>query len=151
MFAMFAEVMDKKSGVNNWHCDDILDGKSATKYPQCVLDFLAVARSPAHGYSVGGKLPELYADIVIKNKVERVKIVMASRFGDVGITTNMKAEYGYDARVFLEELNSFSDKPDLPLTQAELAKASVKAKRLKNKENGNGNRRRRFYRNRRSG
>lgn len=34
----------------------------------------------------------------------RVKIVMVSRFGDVGITTKLDAETGYGARVLLEEL-----------------------------------------------
>lgn len=34
----------------------------------------------------------------------RVKIVMVSRFGDVGITTDLAAETGYGARVALAEL-----------------------------------------------
>ncbi|MGE5512452.1 MAG: hypothetical protein ACM31O_14485 [Bacteroidota bacterium] len=35
-----------------------------------------------------------------------VKIVMASRFGDVGITTNLDAEHGYSARIFLDDLTN---------------------------------------------
>jgi hypothetical protein len=33
-----------------------------------------------------------------------VRIVMVSRLGDVGITTNMRAEHGYNARVLLSQL-----------------------------------------------
>jgi hypothetical protein len=34
-----------------------------------------------------------------------VKIVMVSRFGDVGITTDLTAEHGYRARVKLDTLD----------------------------------------------
>lgn len=37
----------------------------------------------------------------------RVKIVMVSRFGDVGITENLAAETGYGARVTLTDLCNF--------------------------------------------
>jgi len=40
----------------------------------------------------------------------RVKIVMVSRFGDVGLTDDLAAETGYHIRVLIEELNEkFSD------------------------------------------
>lgn len=40
----------------------------------------------------------------------RVKIVMVSRFGDVGLTDDLAAENGYHIRVLIEELNEkFSD------------------------------------------
>lgn len=35
-----------------------------------------------------------------------VKVVMVSRFGDCGITTNLKADTGYDARVEPDELET---------------------------------------------
>ena len=38
-----------------------------------------------------------------------VKIVMVSRLGDVGITTNLDVDTGYEARVLLEELERFSN------------------------------------------
>lgn len=38
-----------------------------------------------------------------------VKIVMVFRFGDVGITTDLKSEYGYDARVKLEDLDNLRE------------------------------------------
>jgi hypothetical protein len=42
---------------------------------------------------------------------QRVKIVMVSRFGDVGITEDLNAENGYGARVLLDDLCDFTDKP----------------------------------------
>jgi hypothetical protein len=39
----------------------------------------------------------------------KVKIVMVSRLGDVGITTDLDAEYGYDARVDLDVLEPLKD------------------------------------------
>lgn len=39
----------------------------------------------------------------------RVKIVMASRFGDVGITDDLMAEHGYVARVGLDALDLNKD------------------------------------------
>jgi hypothetical protein len=51
-------------------------------------------------------MPKCYAT----HQGKRVRLVMASRFGDVGITTNLKAERGYEARVGLHDLSDFSDK-----------------------------------------
>ena len=41
----------------------------------------------------------------------RVKIVMVSRFGDVGITHDLAAENGYHARVSLDSLCDLSESP----------------------------------------
>ena len=41
----------------------------------------------------------------------KVKIVMASRFGDVGITDNLTAEHGYAARVTLDKLSDLAATP----------------------------------------
>ena len=38
-----------------------------------------------------------------------VKIVMVSRFGDVGITENLDTDFGYGARVSLDDLYDFSE------------------------------------------
>lgn len=86
------------------HCDEYIDD------PQANTDlrwFLFINRLPAglkylaqdHGVS-----PKLFADY----KGKRVRIVMASRLGDVGITSNLKAENGYEERVVVEELSNFS-------------------------------------------
>lgn len=40
---------------------------------------------------------------------QRVKIVMVSRFGDVGITEDLNAENGYGMRVMLDDLCNFSN------------------------------------------
>lgn len=41
----------------------------------------------------------------------RVKIVMVSRFGDIGITEKLDAEHGYAARVHLDDLCDFGNEP----------------------------------------
>lgn len=41
----------------------------------------------------------------------RVRIVMASRFGDVGITDDISAEHGYCVRCELSQLTDFSKEP----------------------------------------
>lgn len=41
----------------------------------------------------------------------RVKIVMVSRLGDVGITEDLTAENGYGARVMLDDLRDFGVAP----------------------------------------
>ena len=50
--------------------------------------------------------PKLYADYGDK----RVRVVMASRLGDVGITYDLSKDVGYDERVYVEKLTNFSDK-----------------------------------------
>ncbi len=45
-----------------------------------------------------------------KGKTRRVRVVMASRFGDVGITRDLMAEHGYNDRVAVETLTDFSEK-----------------------------------------
>jgi len=84
------------------HCDDYIDDPSA---PECLRVFLEHARSPAHGAFSERPLPRLFAD----HKGKRVRVVMASRFGDVGITGNLKADHGYDKRVAVADLANFGD------------------------------------------
>lgn len=50
-------------------------------------------------------LPE-YTDVPL-DAGTRIKIVMVSRFGDVGITNDLTAKYGYHARVALDALCAF--------------------------------------------
>jgi hypothetical protein len=42
----------------------------------------------------------------------RVRVVMASRLGDVGITPKLDTEHGYAARVMLDDLTDFSDQQE---------------------------------------
>jgi hypothetical protein len=96
--------LDKQYGKGKWHCDDLWAAKTL---PACVQTYLDVARAPATEKLKIKEPPALFA--TYKNK--RVRVVMASRFGDVGITTFLKAVSGYEYRVLLPELTDFSDKP----------------------------------------
>lgn len=49
--------------------------------------------------------PTLFAD----HGKTRVRVVMASRLGDVGITKNLTVRRGYEKRVMVEELTNFSE------------------------------------------
>lgn len=86
------------------HCDDYIDDPTASTP---LRNYLTRARMPAHGALVKGPFPELYANYEGK----RIRVVMASRFGDVGITSYLKNDYGYEKRVSVEVLSDFSDKP----------------------------------------
>ena len=86
------------------HCDDYIDDPTA---PDVLRKFLAFARGPAHGLMSGAPVPKLFAD----HAGVRVRVTMASRMGDVGVTTNFNAEAGYQQRVAVEELSSFSEVP----------------------------------------
>ncbi len=91
-------------GVAERHCDDWIDDPNA---PECLRKFLERARQPAHGMLDKSEFPKLFANY----KGQRVRVVMASRFGDVGISTNLVAEHGYSDRVKVGSLTDFSDKP----------------------------------------
>lgn len=84
------------------HCDEFIDDESA---PPPLRAFLTRARSPAHGHLTSEPFPRLFAD----HKDARVRVVMASRLGDVGITTDLGAEHGYQLRVDVEDLSNFGD------------------------------------------
>jgi hypothetical protein len=86
------------------HCDDFIDDESA---PASLRAFLARARSPAHGYLSSEPFPKLFAD----HEGSRVRVVMASRLGDVGITADLAADHGYQKRVGVEDLSKFGVEP----------------------------------------
>jgi len=97
------------------HCDDYISDYSADK---CLRFFLLINRMPAVDSLLChemGVRPKLFADWVdprfTPKPSRRVRVVMASRLGDVGITENLKAEQGYQLRVPVEALTNFSDKP----------------------------------------
>jgi len=87
------------------HCDDYIDDESQ---PLCLRRFLRYSRWPAvyqfRAEGLGIKKPPLFADC----GGERYRVVMASRFGDVGITKNLEAESGYSRRVVVADLSNFS-------------------------------------------
>jgi hypothetical protein len=86
------------------HCDHYIDDPAA---PEPLRKFLAFARSPAHGQLLPPPHPVLYAD----HEGRRVRVTMASRLGDVGITTDLDAEFGYEQRVRVSALSNFSEAP----------------------------------------
>lgn len=111
------------------HCDDIIDDETQ---PACLRAYLEYNRRPA----IDKNLPEfqepaLFATLKDDHEGQvylgtwskgnpdmqrvplkagsRVRVVMASRFGDVGITHNLKAFKGYCKRVPVSALHDFSD------------------------------------------
>lgn len=85
-------------------CDDYIDDETA---PPALRKYLAFARAPAHGQFLPKPHPKLFADF----EGSRVRVTMASCFGDVGITTCLDAELGYEKRVLVRQLSNFSEEP----------------------------------------
>jgi hypothetical protein len=83
------------------HCDDYIEDEAQ---PECLRKFIEHVRSPAHGSMRDDPRPQLFADY----EGRRVRVVFASRLGDLGITSNLKAENGYEKRVFVSDLSNFS-------------------------------------------
>ena len=86
------------------HCDEYIDDPAA---PIALRDYLKRARAIAHGALSADPYPTLYADYQGK----RVRVVMASRLGDVGITSNLRSQIGYEKRVMIEDLTNFGADP----------------------------------------
>ena len=95
------------------HCDQMRDDPAA---PECVRFFLRVAR----GQSLPGGLRPLFATSkrdfsgrllapVALKKGQRVRVTDASRFGDVGVTTDLDESVKYLVRASVDELESFSE------------------------------------------
>lgn len=86
------------------HCDDYIDDETQ---PAPLRAFLARARQPAHGHLSPDPFPTLFADY----EGTRYRVVMASRMGDVGITTKLDKDHGYEKRVAVQDLTNFSETP----------------------------------------
>lgn len=84
------------------HCDEYIDDPTS---PEPLRKFLDRARAPAHGALLPGPYPTLFADYQGK----RVRVVMASRFGHVGITEHLDREHGYELAIPVEFLSNFSE------------------------------------------
>lgn len=103
-----------KDGQTHRHCDDYIHDH---KQPLCLRIWLLRQRVPAGDGMLmeqAGIKPQLFATYQAeKTKTHgrmRVRVTMASRFGDVGITTNLQAG-GYAMRVPVEMLSDFGEKP----------------------------------------
>lgn len=96
------------------HCDEYIDDETQ---PACLRAFLDRARSPGHGMLDKSPFPKLFATYIGADpwrgytKGDRLRVVMASSMGDVGVTKNFDAQHGYDARFGLESLGDFSETP----------------------------------------
>lgn len=92
------------------HCDDYIDDPAQ---PDCLREFLEFRRSPAvYQYQHPEKETELYArtnsGVINFRSGTPVRVVMASRLGDVGITRDLSRQHGYEVRVTLDCLDGFS-------------------------------------------
>lgn len=96
------------------HCDEYIDDETQ---PVVLRKFLDRARMPAHGNLSKEPYPKLFATY---NGAEwrgvspgdRVRVVVASRMGDVGCTKNLQADSGYQVRCAVADLSEFNDKPE---------------------------------------
>lgn len=86
------------------HCDDYIDDPASSV---ALRKFLEFARAPAHGQLLPKPHPTLFAD----HEGMRVRVTVASRLGDVGITSDLGAEFGYERRVHVSQLSNFSEAP----------------------------------------
>lgn len=89
------------------HCDDYINDFKASK---ALRFFLLINRLPAVEMALCrefGVVPTLFADY----NGERVRVVMASRLGDLGISKHLDQEDGYFTRVPVSALTNFGDKP----------------------------------------
>lgn len=82
------------------HCDDAID---APETPEPLRAWLAWARGPGHG-ALAPEPPPVFATL----DGRRVRLMMASRFGDVGVNFNLDARSGYSRRVLLDQLTEVS-------------------------------------------
>lgn len=101
------------------HCEEFINDKSQ---PMCLRKFLLYNRIPAYWKYTKWKdswgIPKLFATLPAsrgvggaKKKARRIRVNMASRFGDVGISYDISKESGYDSRVYIEQLTDFSENP----------------------------------------
>jgi hypothetical protein len=88
------------------HCDDYV---SELSQPVCLRWFLFINRLPAI-YTMLAQQAKVVPKLFATYQGKRVRVTMASRLGDVGITDDLRRETGYDIRIPIEELSDFDDK-----------------------------------------
>jgi hypothetical protein len=93
------------------HCDEYIEDESA--HP-ALRAFLEYNRRPAIEKTdgVGPKLFATYngSDALSAPKGTHCRVVMASRFGDVGVRfSDLSRDYGYSTRCAVSELADFSE------------------------------------------
>jgi len=93
------------------HCDSYIEDPAA---PEALRVFLAWARSPAHGLLLPPPHPKLFATVASDGNSltgKRVRVVMASRFGYVGIHADHNADHGYQSTAHVADLTDFGTEP----------------------------------------
>ena len=119
---MFEDERDVKYGEGKWHCDHWIDSKLG---PDFLTAYLEYERQPAawkyatdwYRKAVNGSstpFPEGWpksdpGPVWAVYQGKWVRLVMVSRFGDVGLSHNLDAESGYFVRVALPELDQFTN------------------------------------------
>lgn len=90
------------------HCDDYVSSPAGNS---CARWFIFIHRLPASLQILAaqmGHTPKLFADY----QGARVQVTMASRLGDVGITSRLLTDdNSYDDRVGIDDLSNFSETP----------------------------------------
>ena len=87
------------------HCEDYI---YEYDFPNCLRWYLLINRLPAVLILLANEMgvdPKLFATY----KDKRVRIVMASRLGDIGISYDLTKDHGYEERVSVKSLSDFSD------------------------------------------
>jgi hypothetical protein len=103
-----SEGFELKKTDSRTHCDDYIPDH---KQPRCLRAWLLMKRLPAYEVMLlQSYCPPLYA--TKKGTRIRVRLTMASRMGDVGITTQITDTHGYEERVPLGHLVDFSNDPE---------------------------------------
>jgi hypothetical protein len=98
------------SATESPHCDDYVEDCDSPPY---VRWWIFINRLPATIKLLSNEMgvkPVLFANVATKDHSlygKRVKCVMASRLGDIGITEDLTKEYGYSHRVMVDDLGSF--------------------------------------------
>lgn len=90
------------------HCDEYIEDY---EQPDCLRWFLLIERLPASLKFLADRMgvgsPRLFAD----HDGRRVRVVMASRMGDVGITPRLDVQTDYVQRVPVAALSNFNSEP----------------------------------------
>lgn len=90
-----------------YHCDRF---DTAFGWPLCLRWWLFIERANACCKMIArSALGDDYPIVYAKYEGGWVRLVMASRFGDIGITKDLDADHGYFARVTVNQLSEFTD------------------------------------------
>jgi hypothetical protein len=90
------------------HCDTWAEDFSKPKHLRW---WILLNRLPASLRRLAQEYVKPWPALYARHNGVKVRVVMASRFGDVGITTKLNDTHGYSLRVRLSQLEEFSDTP----------------------------------------